>query len=152
MRGEFLDLADGRIYYYAAGTRGAGETIVLLHGFPASSHVWFDVVAKLPSGHRVVVSDQLGFGRSDAPVDADYSVAGHGRRVVEMLDALVIDRACLVGHEIGAAVAAWVAANVPDRVTRILQIDSAGTSGWLSTSHVLGRRFRSALLHMPAWC
>src|SRR5947207_9859881 len=105
MRGEFLDLADGRIYYYAAGTRGAGEAIVLIHGFPASSHVWFDVVAKLPTGHRVVVGDQLGFGRSDSPAAADYSVGGHGRRIVEMLDALAIDRACLVGHEIGAAVA-----------------------------------------------
>ena len=152
MRGEFLDLPDGRIYYYAAGSRGAGEPIVLVHGFPASSHVWFDVVAKLPPGHRVVVSDQLGFGRSDAPAEADYGIAAHGRRILEMLDALVIDRACLVGHEIGAEIARWVATNAPQRVSRIVVVDSAATSGWLSTSHHVGRRFRSALLHLPSWC
>jgi pimeloyl-ACP methyl ester carboxylesterase len=57
MRGEFIDLNGERIYYYAAGTRGVGDPIVLIHGFPTSSHIWFDVVPRLPQGHRVIVVD-----------------------------------------------------------------------------------------------
>src|SRR5215211_2930727 len=92
VRGEFIDLSGQRLYYYAAGTRGSGEPIFLIHGFPTSSHLWLDVVAKLPPGHRVIVSDLLGFGRSDAPVHADYTIGGHGARMLWLLDALRIDR------------------------------------------------------------
>ena len=49
MRGEFLDLGGARLYYYAAGTRGAGDPVVFLHGFPTSSHLWRDVVPLVPA-------------------------------------------------------------------------------------------------------
>jgi len=68
MRGEFLDLSGARLYYYAAGTRGAGVPVVFIHGFPTSSHLWNDVVPLMPQGHRLVVLDLLGFGRSDRPL------------------------------------------------------------------------------------
>ena len=57
MRGEFLDVGGARLYYYAAGTRGGGEPLVLIHGFPTSSHLWQDLVPLLPDGRRVVVPD-----------------------------------------------------------------------------------------------
>ena len=47
MRGEFLDLKGVRLYYYAAGTRGAGEPVVLLHGFPTSSHMFRGLIEDL---------------------------------------------------------------------------------------------------------
>src|SRR5215213_5873723 len=99
MRGEFLDLGEVRLYYYAAGSRGAGEPIVLLHGFPTSAHLWSDVVPSLPAGHRVVVLDLLGFGRSDPPSSsAAVDMRSHAERVVAVLDRLGINFACLVGH------------------------------------------------------
>ena len=73
MRGEFVDVGGARLYYYAAGSRGAGEPIVLIHGFPTSSHLWRDVVPLLPTGRRVVVLDLLGYGRSDPPMERDLS-------------------------------------------------------------------------------
>ena len=48
MRGEFVDLGVTRLYYYAAGTRGAGEPVVFLHGFPASGQLWHGVVREMP--------------------------------------------------------------------------------------------------------
>jgi pimeloyl-ACP methyl ester carboxylesterase len=119
VRGEFIDLSGERLYYYAAGSRGSGEPILLVHGFPTSSHLWLDVVAKLPLGHRVIVVDLLGFGRSDAPLPGEYTVAAHGARLIRLLDALQIERACLAGHEMGGAIASWVALNAPDRVSAI---------------------------------
>src|SRR4051812_28813380 len=114
MRGEFIDLAGERIYYYAAGSRGAGDPIVLIHGFPTSSHLWTDVVAKLPAGRRIIVMDLLGFGRSDAPPDGDYSIAGHTMRLARLLDALHIESCVLIGHDIGGVIAVSTALIKPD--------------------------------------
>ena len=54
MRGEFVDLDGVRLYCYAFGQRGAGHPIVLVHGSFTSSHLWQDVLPRLPKGHRVL--------------------------------------------------------------------------------------------------
>ena len=151
MRGEFIDLGGQRIYYYAAGSRGAGEPVVLIHGFPTSSHLWLDVVAKLPPGRRIVVLDLLGFGRSDRPVDADYTISGHGRRLLEFMDALRIDRACLVGHGTGGAIALWAALIAADRVTRVALIGSSTSEGWFARDRRRARAMIDLALRMPPW-
>jgi pimeloyl-ACP methyl ester carboxylesterase len=150
VRGEFIDLSGERIYYYAAGSRGAGEPVVLIHGFPTSSHLWLDVVAKLPPGHRIVVLDLLGFGRSDAPPDGDYTVAGHGARILKLLDALKIERACLAGHGTGGPIAMWVGLNAPDRVTRIALIGSSTSEGWFARERRLALSLFGLALHLPS--
>ncbi len=119
MRGEFVDLNDSRMYCYAAGTRGAGEPVVLLHGAFTSSHVWRDLTARLPKGHRILVIDLLGHGRSDTPASASYTLDAHANRVLALLDRLRVEPACFVGHGFGAAVATAIALRAPDRVTRL---------------------------------
>jgi pimeloyl-ACP methyl ester carboxylesterase len=134
MRGEFVDVGGVRLYYYAAGTRGAGEPVLLLHGFPASSHLWSEVVPRLPPGHRVIVPDLLGFGRSEPPqpgqLDHDFTVAGHTHRVTQLLDVLNVSQACIVGHGFSAAVALMVAARHPHRVTRLCLINAVTSASW----------------------
>jgi pimeloyl-ACP methyl ester carboxylesterase len=124
MRGEFLDLGGARIYYYAAGTRGAGNPVVLIHGFPTSSHLWNDVVPFVPPGHRVVVLDLLGYGRSDRPKRHAVDIAAHSARVVALLDELRIERACLVGHGMGGGIAQWITARHSQRVSHLCLVDS----------------------------
>jgi pimeloyl-ACP methyl ester carboxylesterase len=148
VRGEFIDLSGERLYYYAAGTRGSGEPIVLIHGFPTSSHLWLDVVAKLPPGHRVIVIDLLGFGRSDAPPAADYTIAGHAKRLLRLLDTLRIEKACLVGHGVGGAIARWAAGNAPDRAPRVGVI-GAPRNNLLWRRMPIWSAIRSVLLRMP---
>ncbi len=130
MRGEFIDLGGTRLYYYAAGTRGAGEPVVFLHGFPTSSHLWRDVVPLVPAGHRVVVVDLLGYGRSDKPDGRDVSIKGHAERVVQLFDALRIERAAVVGHDVGGGIAQYLAVRYPTRASRICLIDSVGFDDW----------------------
>jgi pimeloyl-ACP methyl ester carboxylesterase len=125
MRGEFLDLSGARVYYYAAGTRGAGVPVVLIHGFPTSGHLWADVVPLLPSGHRVVVLDLLGFGRSDPPANGDVGIGAHAERLLAVLNILRISRACLVGHDMGGAVALSTALRNPERISHLGLIDFA---------------------------
>ncbi len=130
MRGEFVDVEGARLYYYAAGSRGAGEPVVFLHGFPTSGHLWGDVVAQMPAGHRLVVVDLLGFGRSDPPATRALTLRAHAERVIGLLDALCIERACIVGHDLGGGVAQALAVGWPARVSRLALIDSVAFDGW----------------------
>lgn len=119
MRGEFVEVGSHRLYYYAAGTRGQGDPIILIHGFPTSSHLWSNLVSLLPTGHRIVVPDLLGCGRSDLGEREDLSIGGHANRMLGLMDSLRIPRACLVGHQMGACVSIRVAASAPHRVTHL---------------------------------
>ncbi len=84
---------------------GDGPAVVLLHGFPTSSFLWRREAWLLAQRMRVVAPDLLGYGESDKPVDGDLSEPAQARYVAELLEGLGIDRAAVVGHDIGGAVA-----------------------------------------------
>lgn len=149
MRGEFVDVRGARLYYYAAGTRGAGEPVVFLHGFPTSGHLWSDVVAQMPAGHRLVVVDLLGYGRSDPPGDRPLTLRAHAERIVGLLDALGIASACIVGHDLGGGVAQSLALHWPARVTRLGLVDSVAFDGWPTRDVRLARRLLPLLRYLP---
>jgi pimeloyl-ACP methyl ester carboxylesterase len=149
VRGEFIDLGGSRLYYYAAGTRGAGEPIILLHGFPTSSHLWNDVVPLLPEGHRIVVLDLLGYGRSDRPLGKPVSIKGHADRVLQLLDALNINYACIVGHDLGGGVAQTLAVRAPTRVARLCLVNSVAYGDWPSRELKLARAMLPLTRHLP---
>ena len=149
MRGEFLDLKGVRLYYYAAGSRGAGEPIVLLHGFPTSGHLWSDVVPLLPSGHRVVVLDLLGFGRSDRPIAGGMDLRSHADRLIAVLDALRINFACIVGHDLGGGIAQVAAVRQPHRVSRLALVDSIAFDAWPTRDVKLARAMMPLTRHLP---
>ena len=88
MRGEFVDLGGARVYCYAFGSRGVGDPIVLIHGAFTSSHLWQDVLPRLPKGHRVLVLDLLGHGRSDPPRRESMTIAAHATRVIQLMDVM----------------------------------------------------------------
>ena len=150
MRGEFVDLNGVRIYYYAAGTRGAGEPVVFLHGFPTSSHLWSDVVPLVPAGHRVVVVDLLGYGRSDRPLGRPVGIRDHADRIIELLDLLGINYACVVGHDIGGGIAQWLAVRYPQRVSRLCLVDSVAFKEWPTRDVKLARAMLPLTRHLPA--
>jgi len=149
MRGEFLDLDGSRLYYYAVGSRGAGEPIVLLHGFPTSSHLWNAVAPLLPAGHRVVVVDMLGYGRSDPPRGTGVDLRSHADRVVAMLDHLGINFACIVGHDIGGGVAQSVAVRHPQRVSRLCLVNSVAFDAWPAREVKIARAMLPLTRHLP---
>lgn len=149
MRGEFVDVGGTRLYYYAAGSRGSGEPIVLIHGFPTSSHLWRDVVPLLPSGRRVVVLDLLGYGRSDRPMERDLSIKGHADRVIALLDALRIQYAAVVGHDLGGGIAQYLAVRHPTRVERLCLIDSVGFDEWPTRQIRMAKATLPLTRHLP---
>src|ERR1051326_2265741 len=106
----------------AVRDEGEGRAVVLLHGFPDSSHLWRrQISALVDGGLRAIAPDLRGFGESDRPAAVeDYSLARSVADVVALLDALEIDRAHVVGHDWGAVVAWLVASHVPERVERLV--------------------------------
>ncbi len=152
MRGEFVDVGGVRLYYYAAGARGAGAPLVLVHGFPTSGHLWSEVVPLLPPGRRVVVPDLLGYGRSDPAGLAGLGVHAHADRVLALMDALGIGEAGLVGHDLGGAVAQSLAVRFPARVSALCLVSAAAFDAWPTRSTRFWRRLAPlGRLVPPSW-
>jgi pimeloyl-ACP methyl ester carboxylesterase len=150
MRGEFVDLDGVRLYCYAFGQRGAGHPLVLVHGSFTSSHLWQDVLPRLPKGHRVLVLDLLGHGRSDPPGHASMTVAAHAERVGRLLDIMGVRQAMLVGHGLGAAVAARVAHDQPERIAQLMLVNPTMLAADPRDATIGGRLSRLAVL-TPLW-
>lgn len=130
MRGEFVDVGGTRLYYYAAGTRGGGDPVVFLHGFPGSSHSWRLVVPLMPEGRRLVIPDLMGSGRSDGPGPGGGAIGDHANLITGLLDDLGVERAALVGHGFGGAVALAVAVDQPARVSALALVATPAFDAW----------------------
>ncbi|MFZ5670764.1 MAG: alpha/beta fold hydrolase [Pseudomonadota bacterium] len=96
---------------------GAGEPLLLLHGFPDSAALWREMIPILVAGgFRIIAPDQRGFGLSAAPTDPRaYDLDRIADDAIALLDALGVGRAALVGHDWGAVVGWALAARRPDR-------------------------------------
>lgn len=130
MRGEFVDVAGVRLYCYAAGSRGRGSPLLLIHGFPGSSHTWAELVPLLPAGRRVVVVDLACSGRSDPAPEDTLSTTGHGERCLRLLDLLGVERFAVMGHAFGACVALRMAMATPDRVESLVLVSPPSPDDW----------------------
>ena len=111
-------------------SEGAGEAVVVLHGWGASIETVASIVTALAPVARVHALDLPGFGQSDTPA-APWGVEDYRRFLTSFLDALGIERASLVGHSNGGRVAIAMAAadhasGRAPRVARLLLLDSAG--------------------------
>jgi non-heme chloroperoxidase len=117
----FVRLNNGlRLAYVEQGSR-EGPTLILLHGY-SDSHRSFDLVRPLlPRAWRVIALTQRGHGLSDKPA-AGYDLSDFADDVCQFMAALNIERAIVVGHSMGAAVALQAAAAFPDRVSGLALI------------------------------
>ena len=105
---------------------GAGDPVVLVHGFLAHSFVWDGVLERLAPRHDAIALDLLGCGGSDKPVDVDLGVGAQATRLLGFLDALGIGRAHLVGHGLGGAMVLLAGAWAPSRVRTLTAVNVAG--------------------------
>ena len=100
---------------------GSGPTVVLLHGFMASTKYWSNVTRQLSQRHRVVAIDLLGFGGSPKPAFSRYDYAAHLRSLEATLeDAGVSGRFKLMGHSMGSLMALRYTLEHEDRVERLV--------------------------------
>ena len=106
----------------------AGIPVVALHGLASSSR-WYDLVAPLLADtHRIVVPDQRGHGRSEHP-STGYDWQSLAADVVELMEAVGLDRPAVLGHSWGGYVALALAAKFPRSLSRLVLIDG-GFMDW----------------------
>jgi pimeloyl-ACP methyl ester carboxylesterase len=102
---------------------GNGPAVVLLHGFGDTGDMWQPLAAQLVADRTVVVPDLRGMGHSSR-AEGGYDKKTQGRDIAHVLDALKIDQAALITHDIGNMVGYAFAAQFPDRVTRWAVLDA----------------------------
>jgi haloalkane dehalogenase len=105
---------------------GEGPPVVMFHGEPTWSFLWRKVLPPVrDAGYRVILPDQVGFGRSDKPVDRDwYSYDRHTAFAATLLEDLDLRGATFVVHDWGGPIGLRVAVDHADRVDRLVIMDS----------------------------
>ena len=124
--GETIDANGVKTNYLEAG---AGPPVVLVHGSGPGVTAyanWRLVIPALSDRFRVIAPDMVGFGFSERPDGADYSVQTWADQVVGLLDALGLDNASIVGNSFGGAIALRIATQHPDRVDKLVLMGSMG--------------------------
>lgn len=105
---------------------GAGETVILLHGFPELAYSWrHQLPALAEAGYRAVAPDLRGYGASDRPTAVDdYGIQSLAGDVMGLIDALGVQRAHLVAHDWGGGLAWFTATMRPDLVSSLVILNS----------------------------
>jgi pimeloyl-ACP methyl ester carboxylesterase len=106
---------------------GAGDPLLLVHGFIVSHKEWLPVLPALAARFRCIVPDLPGFGASAKPLgpDAPYGWVRYARFLTQLLDALGVDSAHVAGHSMGGGVSLTFAADHPTRIRKLAAIDAA---------------------------
>lgn len=102
-----------------------GRAVLLIHGFATSSFLWRAVAPRIAeAGHTAYAVDLLGYGESDRPLEADYSIAAQTEYLARAMPVLRITGATVAGIGIGGGIAQRMAALHPERVERLALVNS----------------------------
>ncbi len=136
---KFVEIAGMSVHLRDEGPADDPVPIVLIHGTSASLHTWEGWSRALRGRHRVVSFDLPGFGLTGPSPSGDYSSAANVQFMRSLLDRLGIQHCVLAGNSLGGDIAWETALALPDRVEKLILVDSGGYPT-VSTSVPLGFR------------
>lgn len=116
-----LTLPEGTLSYV---DEGQGEVILFVHGTPTWSFEYRHLIRALSGRYRCIAPDHLGFGLSQRPAEFDYRPESHARVLARFADRLGLDRFTLVVHDYGGAIGLPLALDRPQRVRRLVVLNS----------------------------
>ncbi|HVF29419.1 MAG TPA: alpha/beta hydrolase [Pyrinomonadaceae bacterium] len=120
----FVQVDGARIHFQEFGD-ATKPTLLLIHGYTASLYVWKTVAPMLADeGFHVIAVDLLGFGYSDKPSWFDYAISSQARMIARFMNRIGIGRATILGSSYGGAVAATIALDYPERVEKLVLVDT----------------------------
>lgn len=129
------------------------HTVLLLHGKNFSGAYWARTAeALVDEGYRVIMPDQIGFGKSSKPVDFQYSFHALARHTEELLEELDAGTVTVVGHSMGGMVATRFALMYPDRTDQLVLANPIGLEDWKRTVpyRTIGELYRQELEKTPS--
>jgi len=116
------------INYVDVGSPGVDDPVVLVHGLGGQWQNWLENIPRLAQERRVLALDLPGFGLTPEPADGEISISGYGRCVDAFCDRLGVGEVDVVGNSMGGFIAAEVAIQFPERVSRLALVSAAGIS------------------------
>jgi cis-3-alkyl-4-acyloxetan-2-one decarboxylase len=120
---QYTEVAGHRMHYL---DEGQGETLLLLHGNPTWSYLYRHIIGALRSEFRCVAPDHLGFGYSDKPADADYSMRAHVMRLESFVQTMGLKDITLVVQDWGGVIGLSWAVRHKALVKRLVVLNTAG--------------------------
>jgi len=127
IQGQDLEMA----YMDLPAEKPNGKTVVLLHGKNFPAMYWEKTATDLSKeGYRVIMPDQIGFGKSSKPGNIQYSFQLLAQNTKALLDALKIDKIYLLGHSMGGMVATRFSLMYPDTVEKLILENPIGLEDW----------------------
>ncbi|MGB8650254.1 MAG: alpha/beta fold hydrolase [Mycobacteriales bacterium] len=137
---------DGRAAVY--GTAGEGPPVVFLHGWALAHRAYRKALGALvDQGLQVWAPALPGFGGTEELPDAQFSLGGYARWVIDFLDVVGVQKpVTLVGHSFGGGVAIRTAYDAPQRIARLVCVNSIGGSTWTEDRGVI-----RSLAQRPLW-
>ena len=118
-----VNIPDFKIVYLEGG---AGDTIIMLHGFGGSKDNWLRFAKLFTPNYRVIIPDLPGFGESSKPQDAKYNIMSQVERLNLLVKELKLTKFNIVGNSMGGSIAGNYAVDYPDMVKTLALFDSAG--------------------------
>src|SRR5580658_6410876 len=125
-----------KIFYREAGEKSS-PTLLLLHGFPSSSHMFRDLIPLLAGHYHLIAPDFPGFGQSDMPdrMKYDYTFANIANTIAEFTDRMGLKKFVIYIFDYGAPVGLRMALKAPDRISAIISqngnaYEEGLSSGW----------------------
>jgi pimeloyl-ACP methyl ester carboxylesterase len=126
-QGETLRMA----YMDVKPSQPNGKTVMLLHGKNFNGAYWQQTAEALSQrGYRVVIPDQIGFGKSTKPEQVQYTFQFLARNTLALLDTLQIRQVAVLGHSMGGMLATRFALMYPERVEKLILENSIGLEDW----------------------
>ncbi|MBB4987424.1 alpha/beta fold hydrolase [Streptomyces nymphaeiformis] len=144
---------DGLDVFYREAGDPANPTLVLLHGFPSSSHMYRGLIAELSDAYHLIAPDHIGFGASAAPAVEDFAYGFEKLTEITLglLDRLGVERFALYIQDYGAPIGLRIASRHPERVTAIVsQSGNAYLEGFTPFWDVLFAHARDRAANEPA--
>lgn len=118
-------------YMDVAPEKANGQVVLLIHGKNFCGAYWEPTIRALISrGYRVIVPDQIGFGKSSKPHHFQFTFQQLARETEALLDSLHVPKVSVVGHSIGGMLATRFALMFPERVERLVLVNPIGLEDW----------------------
>jgi pimeloyl-ACP methyl ester carboxylesterase len=119
-----------QLHYLTAGHGPA--TVILLHGFAETSRMWRSIIPRLAEKFTVIAPDLPGISDSGIPADKDIGMITAAKQIHGLVRSLKIEKASVVGHDIGLMVAYAYAAQFPNETEKLAVMDAflPGVPGW----------------------
>lgn len=118
---HFVNVDGLKVHYTEAG---AGDPIILIHGFPTSYHLWRNVMPGIAKTHRAIAIDLPGYGRSDKPLDINYNFFFYEKLLSGFLDQLGLQQTALAVHDIGGPIGVFWAIRNQERLAKLVLLNT----------------------------